>query len=255
MGNIRNLNLLAVAALFFASCAKVGPTGPTGPAGPSYTGNISGHVSLYDKYGSKVLTRLDSVTLSLSSSTTTLSGNAPVNADNSGYFLFKDVKTGSYAIAASATGYAATVAGNISFVVGTLNRDIALSAIPDAFITSFTANAGIAGNYDSLVLNVSSEIQKRNCIVFVSNTSAVSNASAGHLLTYIISIEPGTTRSTVLIPASDLRNAGIAGGSMVYYAAYSYVVNDRSVYEDFATGKYIYNAVNANPIIDSAIAP
>jgi hypothetical protein len=58
----------------------------------------------------------------------------------------------------------------------------------------------------------------------------------------------------ISIPAGDLNNAGLFYGEQVYYAAYSYVVNDASVYEDMATGKNVYNAVGS-PLVDSALCP
>lgn len=252
----RLLNILTIVCLlFFVACAKTGPTGPTGPAGPSYTGNISGHLSLYDKYGSPILSGFSSASLALSSTTATLTNNVPIHPDNSGYYLFKDIKTGSYSIAVTDSGYAATIVGNIPFVVGTLNQDIKLSAIPDSFIKSFTADTGIAGDYDSLTIYTGQEIKGRNCVVFVNSNATVSNANSAHLLTYVIPIDPYIVRTTFLIPRSDMLNAGIAVGQKIYFAAYSYVVNDRSVYVDFASGKSVYNAVNSNPIIDSAIVP
>ncbi|MCD6013271.1 MAG: hypothetical protein K0Q79_3133 [Flavipsychrobacter sp.] len=241
--------------LFIASCAKVGPTGPTGPAGPAYTGNISGHISLYDKYGSPVLSGFATATLSLSSTTATLTNNLPVNPDNAGYYIFKDVKTGSYAVTAANTGYATTIAGNISFVLGTLNQNIKLSAIPDSFITSFKADAGILGLYDSLTLQVIPDTRARNCIIFVNNNPAVGNATTNYLLRYIVAIPAGAAKVNLLIPQQDLTNAGMASDAKAYFAAYSYVVDDKSVYADVATGKSVYNAVNAIALIDSALVP
>ncbi len=57
-----------------------------------------------------------------------------------------------------------------------------------------------------------------------------------------------------MIPDYELHNANIFYGETAYYAIYSYVVNDASVYADPHTGKKIYTAVG-NPIVDSATAP
>ncbi len=245
--------------LFLASCAKTGPTGPTGPAGPSFKGNINGHVSLFDQYGSPVLSGFSSVQLILSTTTTIYSGTTTIFPDATGYYIFGGVYTGSYAIAAGDTStsnlFAGTVVNGIDFVIGTLNRDIKLSAIPDSFITSFQAMLSGASLYDSLTINVSTNPRARNCIIFVGNTASVANQPSHYLLRYIVSIAANATIATLLIPKQDLTNAGIASGKMAYYAAYSYVVNDASVYEDVASGKNVYNSVNPNPTIDSALVP
>ena len=75
-----------------SSCSKkgdTGPAGPAGPAGPTYTGAISGHVSLFDQYGSKVLNGLTSVQLSLN-------GAAATNPDATGYYIYGGIATGVY---------------------------------------------------------------------------------------------------------------------------------------------------------------
>ena len=258
---MKKRNITAILAIgcitLLGSCAKEGPTGPTGPAGPSYTGNINGHVSLYDKYGSKILSNLDSTTITLTGTTTGASATATVVSDVLGYYGFGIIYTGSYNLTATHTGYAPTELVNFPFVLGTLTKDIKLSAIPDSFITSFHANHNSGSLYDSLVITVTADPQPRNCIVFLNNTPAVSNFYVnGYLLSYIHTIPANATSVTILVSKDELTSAGfVSGTSEVYYAAYSYVVNDGSVYEDVASGKNIYNAVNTNPTIDSAIAP
>ncbi len=233
--------------LFAASCAKEGPNGPTGPAGPSYTGNISGHVSLYDQYGSPVLTGLNKVQITL--------GTTPsIYPDATGLYSYTSIVTGNYIITAADTGYAPTVLNTVQFVSGTLYRDIKLSAIPGFAITGFTAAQSSVTANDSLVINVNADTRIRRCILFVNSASTVSNDISNHLFGYIIDIPANNTTVTVSVPAQDLYNANITSGRKVYYAVYSYVVNDASVYEDFTTGKKVYNAVS-NPLIDSAIAP
>lgn len=242
--------------LLLASCAKEGPTGPTGPPGPSYTGSITGYVSLYDKYGSPVLTGLTSVKLTLGSSTVVLSSTAAISPNVAGNYLYSGLATGNYSITALDTPlYATTVVNDLNFVVGTLTQDIKLSAIPDSFLTTFSAKESIDSLHDSLTVHATIDTRARNCIVFVNSNSAVGNSTASYLLKYIVAIPANTTTTTILIPRQDLTNAGIASGKMVYYAAYSYVVGDASVYEDLTSGKNVYNAVNTYPLIDSALAP
>ncbi len=240
---------LAVAALsiisLFASCAKEGPTGPTGPAGPSYVGSISGHVSLFDQYGVKVLTGVDSVRLTISGTT------AYINPDNSGYYAYNYIATGEYNITASDSGYGATNTNNFQFLSGTFNKDIGLSAIPSF---SLTLTTGAGGGYDTLNINCTADPNIRSLVVFVGNTPSVSNFPAAFLLSFAKNIPANATKVPVYISAQELYNAGFESGNEVYYAVYSHSLNDASAYEDQATGKMVYNAVNY-PQIDSAMVP
>lgn len=231
--------------IFLAACSKEGPNGATGPAGPAYTGTISGHVSLYDKYGSKVLSGYKSAKIVLNGAT--------VNPDSTGFYSYGSIVTGNYSISASKDGYAATTLNNVQFISSTLNRDIQLSAIPDSFLNSFTSVLASDAATDSLTISVNADNRPRNSIIFLSNKPSVGNGS--YLLSYVKSIPATATTIIASIPAQDLYNAGFARGAIVYYAAYSYVVNDASLFEDLATGKNVYNAVNPNPLVDSTVVP
>jgi len=237
--------------LFLVSCAKEGPTGPTGNPGPAYEGTISGYVSLYDKYGSKATTDLGQVSIVLSGSNVTTNPDAAT-----GSYSFTSVYTGTYSISASTdSGYAATILYDVSFVSGTLYKDIKLSAIPDSFLTSCSAYYNTGSANDSLVITMQPDTRIRNCIVFASSVSTVNNAPSNYLLYYVVSIPPNATSVTLAVPGQDLTNVGFTAGSTVYFAAYSYVVNDGSVYEDPSTGNKVFNAVNFNAITTSAIVP
>ncbi len=241
--------VIALAVIFLvSSCAKEGPSGPTGPAGPSYTGSISGHVSLYDQYGSRVLTGIDSVKITLISSTST---GTPINADNTGYYFFSNTVTGQYDITATDSGYGATNTNNFQFLSGTLNHDIKLSAIP-TFSVGITAGSG--ATYDTVVVNCTSDPQVRSFVLFLGSTPAVSNAPSTFLFSTVKNIPANSVKVTNLISAQELYDAGLASGSKVYFAVYSGAVSDQSVYEDQSTGKNVYNAVS-NPQVDSAIVP
>ena len=58
-----------------------------------------------------------------------------------------------------------------------------------------------------------------------------------------------------MVPRQDLNDVGYTSGTKIYYAAYSYVVGDVSVYEDQSTGRNVYNAVNTNAIVDTTYVP
>ena len=245
---MRNNTMVLIAlsvSLLFASCAKEGPTGPTGPAGPSYVGSISGHVTLYDQYGMKVLVGVDSARLTISGTTTY------VNPDNSGYYAYNYIATGEYNITATDSGYGATNTNNFQFLSGTFNKDIGLSAIPSF---SLTVTTGAGGGYDTLNVGCTADPNIRSVVIFVGNTASVSNVPASFLLSFAKNIPANATKVPVYISAQELYDAGFASGSEVYYAVYSHSANDASAYEDQTTGKMVYNAVSY-PQIDSAIVP
>ena len=229
------------------SCAKEGPNGPTGPAGPSFTGSISGHVKLYDKYGSEVTTGLSSVKLSLN-------GAAAINPNSTGAYTYGSITTGMYTITASDSAYASTLS-YLNFVSGALNKDVKLSALPDSFVYSLKAYHNTGSANDSLVLTFKTDTRVRYCIVFANNTAAIGNLPGYYLWNRVLSISPTAPSVTIVVPGQDLTDVGMVSGARVYYATYSYVVNDASVYEDVTTGKNVYNAVNSLPVIDSAIVP
>ena len=249
------LVFLSLIVLTTASCTKkgdtgaAGATGATGPAGPSYTGVISGHVDLVDQYGSKVLEGVNTAQISLN-------GGTAINPDVTGFYQFDNVKTGDYVIAASASGYASTVLDKFQYLADTLNKDVKMAAIPNFSFTTFTtySNTASPAPNDSLVITFTADPRAREFIVFVNNNASVSNTVSNYLLVYTKAIPGNATKAGIDINRQDLLDAGIPSGQMAYYAVYAYVVNDVSVYEDFATGKNVYNAVN-NPMVDSALVP
>jgi hypothetical protein len=234
-----------------SACTKKGDTGATGPAGaagPSYTGAISGHVSLYDQYGSKVLTGLESAQISLN-------GSTAINANTSGYYIFGGTMTGSYTLTASANGYGATRVSNFQYLSDTLNRDIKMSAIPNFSPATFNVYPTAAGTGDLVVMTFTTDPRVRSCTIFLNNNSTCNNLPANYLLTYTRSIGANVPRAVIIIPTQDLIDAGFTSGSTVYFSAYGSAVNDVSAYEDYSTGKAVYNAVSASPLTTTAIVP
>ena len=260
------LNVVVILAVTFASvfssCKKTGPVGPAGPTGatgatgpthPADTGIIFGHAGFIDQYGSKILTGLNSMSLSLS-------GAAAVNPDTTGYFIFAPVATGSYYINASAPGYASTHVNNFQYILDTVSRDVKLSIIPSFSPLTFVgyATAGpVTG--DSLIVTFNPDTRARNCIIFLNNNATVNGQPANYLLSYVRGINASNsvnpTRVQFTVPAQDLYDAGFASGSTVYYAVYGYVVSDASVYEDLTTGKNVYNAISASSLTATGITP
>ena len=256
--NVLQSVLTVFTVLLMASCAKEGPNGATGPAGPGYTGSISGHIKLYDKYGSQVLTNMNHILLQLTGNEAITTPN--IYADSTtGSYIFTPILTGSYTLVASDTSlagvYAATAFNNFSFVSGTLDMDVRLSARPDSFINTFAAFLNLGSSDDSLVISVTPDTRPRRCILFVSNSPYVNNITANYILKYIVPVPANATTIAQMVPRQDLNDVGYTSGTKIYYAAYSYVVGDVSVYEDQSTGRNVYNAVNTNAIVDTTYVP
>ncbi|NDC42822.1 MAG: hypothetical protein EBZ77_14940 [Chitinophagia bacterium] len=238
-----------------ASCQKgdtgpagaAGATGPAGPAGPSYVGALVGHVSLFDQYGSRILTGLSSVQL-------TFNGNINVTPNATGYYQVNNVATGVYNIAASNTGFGNTKVNNFQFLKDTLNRDVKLSAIPDFAPLTITATATSIG--DSIALTFNTDTRARACIVFINTGAAAGSTPDKYLIVFNKAIPANSTRPVgIIVPAQDLANAGIASGTTVNVTAYGYVVNDASAYEDLSTGKIVYTAVSTGSVTTTFTAP
>lgn len=249
--NICKLTIVGF-SLAFASCTKdgstgpAGPAGPTGPAGPSYVGAIDGHVTLFDQYGSRVLTGLQNVTLSLNGTS--------VPVDSTGYYRKGSVSTGTFYITASNSGYGSTRINSFQFLSDTLNRDVRMSAIPNFSPSAFTVTPQTGA--DSLAIGFPTDTRVRTCIIFLNKGATAGSTPDKYLLVYTRNIPANSNRPVPLvIPAQDLINAGFSSGQTVYATAYGYVVNDASVYEDLTTGKGVYTAVSIAPMTVTFTAP
>ncbi len=247
----RYLVLLSAALIVFScGCKKkegpAGPQGPVGPAGPAYYGSIKGHVVLNDAYGVRQYHDLDGILVHLTDSVSTLT-------DSTGYYQFDSVATGNYNLEASKAGYGATQSGHFAFVKDTLYKNLKMSARPGFDLTSFRASYSLQlAAYDSVLVTFNADTRIRNWIVFVSNKPSVS--ASDYLLAFTKSIPANATASAFRISAPELNNAGMFFGEIAYYAAYSYAVNDISLFDEPTTGRAIYTAVGT-PVRDTAIAP
>ena len=244
--------VIAGIILLISSCAKEGPTGPTGPSGPAYIRYISGHVSLYDQYGNKMLNNLDSVAIALGSNSVTGIADTVSRPNAYGYYIYSNLYTGQYFFTAADTGYGATSTGNFQFVSGNLNKDIKLSAIPN-FSLNFTAYHTSGSPNDSLVINCTPDEQIRSCLILVNHAPSLA-AGESYVLSYVKNVPANSSQITAIIDSQELRSAGFASGAMVYYTVFSHALNDQSSYEDQTTGNIVYTAVSY-PTADSVVAP
>ena len=241
--------------LLLSSCAKEGPTGPTGAAGPGYTGIISGHVSLYDQYGNKVLRNLDSAVIKLYSNPTNsviVYADTLVRPDGNGLYSYSGISTGQYYFTAADTGYGATNTNYFNFISGTFNEDIKLSAIPAFSLIAKAYQDSVTG-LDSLVITCTPDPQIRSCVIFVNSYSSVATGES-YTLSYVKNIPANATQITAIITGQELYDAGFVHDSLVYYTVFSHAVSDQSAYEDQATGKIVYNAIS-NPTVDTTRVP
>jgi len=242
-----------VIILFAASCSKEGPngatglTGPIGPAGPSDTGGISGHLQLFDQYGSRVLVGLYGTQITLSTGVVTY-------ADSNGRYLFTPVTTGAYSLyvhdTATSTLYADTRISGFQFISDTLNRDVKMSAIPSFSPTSITSVDTPGSVY--VTVNFAADTRLRSCIIFLNAATAT---NTNYLIAYTKNIPANATKISFNVAPSEFYNAGITSGATAYLTAYGYPVSDQSVFEDISTGKMVYNAVSAAPQSTSIVVP
>lgn len=243
--------LLVLLSLFLTSCFKQN-IGPQGPAGPAYTGVISGHVWLYDQYGTRIDTGLAGVQVTIRGSLK----DTTITSDSNGTYIFTNIITGNYTISAHVpnNGYADTKIPNFQFISDTLNRDVKMSAIPNFAPDSISALLAATPN-DSLIISFSADTRVRSYIIFVNNTSTVNGLPGNYRLSYVRNLPANQTKATILIPAGDLHDADINSGALAHYAVYGYAVNDASVYEDITSGKYVYGAISSTAVTDSVSAP
>lgn len=256
----------SVCAMFlFASCVRYEEQGPVYSTGhglgngynnnpnSGYVGAISGHVSLYDQYGSPVTTGLGGIQVSL------IGYSVTAITDTTGYFRFYNAPNGSYNLyvhdTATVAPFADTKALNVQLTGDSVVHNISLSAIPSFSPSAIAVTLDTTTKIDSVVLTFTSNTQTRAAIVFVNNNSAVNNLPANYLKVYTVSIPASATSVSLSIPSTDLYSLGFASGSTVYLAAYGYVTPDYSVYLDYSSGKNIYNAVSTSSVTASAKVP
>ncbi|MEO6883203.1 MAG: carboxypeptidase-like regulatory domain-containing protein [Bacteroidia bacterium] len=248
--------------LMFSSCSKdgsAGPTGSQGPSGPNLQGSIYGYISFYNQYGTKLFSNLKNAKVSLVGTTT-----VSTTTDSLGHYSFANVSTGTYSITVSDSSYGSNEVQQLGFVGGGgVERDIKISQIPNfspLTVTTVDTMIIIGGDTTKYVKvrgTVGSDNQAREMSVFVGATSSASAVPANYLLTYGTNVRAKAVSFTLEVPATDLYGAGFTTGSMAYIAVYGAAVNyaSSSSYEDYNTGRTIYNAISVNAINSNVIVP
>jgi hypothetical protein len=260
--------VLFTGAIYLSSCSKpaagpAGPTGPQGPAGPAMVGSISGHIDIYDQYGSQILnTKTAHAVLYSSSYPSHGSAIDSVYADSAGAYSFNNISTGFYTIAyRDSNTYGQQLHQNVEFIGGgTLNLDGKISQIPNFNVTVINADS-VNHATMNVVMNCSvvSDIKQRTLLIFASNSAATSANPATYLVVASQNVKANVTSVVINIPLNNLYNAGMLSGSTVYFAIYGAASNfgSASSYEDFNTGRTIYTAITPTPFspLPTAVLP
>jgi hypothetical protein len=166
---------LSIAALFVGSCSKPdsGATGSQGPAGPLLSGTLSGHVDLYDQYGSQVLNSKTAKVVLYNSGGAIVNS---MNADSTGKYSFSNITSGIYTLAFVDSNYGEQLHQNFQFLGGgDLNVDGKISQIPNFNITGITIDSinHTTGNV-VLTCSIVSDTKARTLLVFASGSGSVS---------------------------------------------------------------------------------
>jgi hypothetical protein len=238
-----------MAATILNSCSKPndGSQGPQGPSGPAYTGTLSGHVDLYDQYGSQILNSKSARVVLYNSSNVVIDS---VNADSTGAYSFSKISTGIYTLAFRDTGYGQQLHQNFQFLGGgDLNVDGKISRIPNFNITGVTIDSinHTTGNV-ILTCSVNADTKTRTLLIFASGSSSVSSDPANYLAVISQTIKANATSVVIQFPLNTLYNVGLTSGSTAYFAIYGATANYSSAsnYEDYTTGRTIYTALTAS---------
>ena len=214
-----------------------------------YPASIVGFLTLYDQYGSKQLTNMEGIEVSVEGSST------KVYTDSAGRYEINGLTTGNYNIDFNDTSnvYGEDKILALQVVSDTVYRDVKLSQVPSFSLNSCSAvDTSIQSvDYIKVVVNASSsDTYTRSVVVFVGTSSNVTSNPSTYLLLYPKSLTGGNTSCNVTIPLADLYGAGFTSGSTLYVAAYPAAINysSSSSYEDFNTGRTVYNAIGSTAV-------
>ena len=241
----------------FSSCSKTGSTGPSGaigPAGPAYEGAIAGFVLLYDQYGKPTDVGLSGIQITLDSLENPI---ATTTTSSAGYYFFPKRTTGLYSMQAqspSTTPAYGSVLGYFQYLADTLTRIVTMSAQANFSASTVTMTSNSTLGSDSVYITLpAADAQARQVIVFVGNSSTVSNSN--YLYAITISVPANRTIVNTVIQASTLHDVGISSGGTVYLSVYGEPVSDKSVYASDLTGQNVYTALSTSPVAASALVP
>ena len=218
----------------FSGCK--GPEGPVGPPGPELTGNLFGFVNLTKQDGTAMLDR--------SGVQVTIEGTSvSTNPDSAGRWVLSNLKTGTYNISLSKSGFGTAKAISYQFIGG---GDVyfgkwVLYQIPDYYVSALTdtligASVEIHGRMSG------NAAYRRNVIVFFGSDSTgpgFNNFSVSAPL----SVRAGDSTFLIPVGVQSLHSWGFQSGSVAYLAAYTFT--GITSYDDTFTGQRVYTSFNA----------
>ncbi len=249
--------ILGCSLIGLQSCTKEGAQGPTGnqgpigAAGPALKGTLAGYVLLFDQYGSRLLTSMANVMVTIDNIHDT------TYTDSTGKYEFQNLSTGLYNLTYQKTGFGTNSVFSQQFTGGGLyfRNDIRISSIP---------NFNVLGVRDSLTAtdafildSVAPNSKQRSQIVFIGATPSVSANPTTYLDYMTKNINVNVSKSVIDIPFSDIINLGFVSGQTVYIASYGICTNfsNSSVYEDYLTGRLIFSSISSVPATTSFVLP
>jgi hypothetical protein len=247
---------LAGALILGSGCSKTGPAGPAGPvgpAGPAMTGNLKGHIFMYDQYGATLLTGLAGTRDSMNGTS-----NVAI-CDSMGYYKFSNLSTGDYSFTVAKAGFGTVMAQSVQLAAnGDVYRDLKIAQIPNFSVSAVTAALnGVTGAID-FTGTVTADARTRSAMLFIGKTSSTSSAPSTYSNYYGVNIKAGTTTTfTISVFPNDIHDLGVNTGSTLYFAAYGAATtwSTASNYQDYATGHNVFTALSPVPATNSFLMP
>ena len=229
-----------ITTIFAAGCSK----GPTGPAGPALNGALTGLVTLVNSDGSQPSNR-DSVTVSIEGT------SMSTQTDASGMWLIDNVKTGTYTISFSKSGYGITKSVQYQFAGGG-EKNLGLVYLcqsPTFSISNLTrlgnsnARTDSTSIYFGITTSTSTVVGPYRTYLVLSPDSGISSipALSSYAAFFTTNIANGMDSADIRLTPSIVAAGGFNPGDTVYAAAYAANAgSNNSGYLDTSTGKTVY---------------
>jgi hypothetical protein len=255
MKKIQLIGLALLAAVTLSNCKKDAPAGPTGPpgnAGPALTGNLKGHITLWDQFNGRILANQAGDTVSIDGT------SLKTTTDSTGYYVFAGISTGTYNLTITKPGFGMMKSQNIEFVGGGDTYRDARIGQPSTFnATGLADSVGATSGNVTVYGTVPTDPHGRSFIIYVGSSSAVSSNPTTFLYYNTKNINPNVTKLSFTIPLTDLQDAGFVTGASVYFAVYGINsgFNNTSSYEDFPTGRTVFTGLSSTPATWSLVMP
>ena len=224
-----------------------GPAGPAGPSGQNLVGTLTGFVNPVDEIGGTVAkagvqVTLDNVTPSVS-----------VTSDADGRFSFLNLRNGTYNLTFSRAGLVTFRRIGVLHVGGDQPTYLGVSSIsqPSTLtITGITATVPANSSVVTMGLNFNSPVPTSlfRYVIFASTSPNPTAATGTAVATGSFSVNTATNsfQASATVSRFSFANAGFVSGTTLYLVAYG-STSILSTYNDPATGRLVYPALNATP--------